>query len=126
DDHDLVGGADRGGVEGVEPDPQLGFGMRAALPAGIGERVDRGNAKSTAWAVWAERFAGKVQCRAAAHPARRPPCRCCARTAEGFAERLYRRRAGAGNAVAELHSGEEEADHRPLDRDAVELGAEGL
>src|SRR5439155_17743660 len=109
-------------VKGVDPDPQLGFGVWPAPPAGIGERIQRGDAEPSTKPVRAERFAGESECGTAAHPARRSPSRYRARTAEGVANRLDRRRAGAGDAVVELHPGEEDANHCPLDGNAVALG----
>src|SRR6202022_3293085 len=121
DNDDLVGGADLSRVKSVDPDPQLRFRVWPAPPAGIGQRIQRGDAEPAAEPVRAERFAGKSGCRTAAKVARRTPSRHGASAAKGFANRLDRRCAGAEKAAFRLHAGEEHADPSPLDGDAVEV-----
>jgi hypothetical protein len=53
-------------VERIDPEAKVGVGVGTAAPAGIGERVHRGDADRPANAVVTERFTRKVECRTAA------------------------------------------------------------
>jgi hypothetical protein len=59
-------GANLGRVERIDPEAKVGVGVGTTTPAGIGERVHRGDADRPANAVVTERFTRKVECRTAA------------------------------------------------------------
>src|SRR5271166_3175758 len=119
DDDDLVAGTYLGRVERIYTEAQFGLRMRPATPAGIGERVHRGDADGAADAVITQRLLGKIARGAAAQFARKRHGHSRCRTTYRLGDRLDRRRAGSGNAIAELNPREEQANNRALDRKSV-------
>ena len=120
--HDVLPGADRRRIEGVDAGAQLGRRMRATPPACVGERIQDRDADRASY--------GMRRCRLHEQVARGPAAQRAGKRQRGdrawAAGRIrpvvHRRCAGPRRAGAERRAGEKQPDHHAFDGDPVQVG----